>query len=77
MSIIRNTRRGLQKLLRGTGPTEVSDDTKDRPSIDLFDRSPEGIEEDTEMMESLRNQSVMVTGAGGSIGSALCHKIIR
>ena len=77
MSIIRNTRRGLQKILGGTGPTEVSDGTKDSPSTDLFDRSPEGNEEDTEMMESLRNQSVMVTGAGGSIGSALCHKIIR
>ena len=43
---------------------------------DLLGRDP--VEPDAELLERcIRNQAVMVTGAGGSIGSELCRQILR
>ncbi|CCN81687.1 mannosyl-transferase [Vibrio nigripulchritudo SFn27] len=50
-------------------------DVKDLDVADLLGRSP--VEPDTKLMEkNILGKSVMVTGAGGSIGSELCRQII-
>lgn len=43
---------------------------------DLLDRSPIAMEEDR-IRESIQGQPILVTGAGGSIGSELCRQLAR
>jgi FlaA1/EpsC-like NDP-sugar epimerase len=52
------------------------DDIRDVDVEDLLSRDPVA-PEDTLMQSSLLGKSVMVTGAGGSIGSELCRQILR
>jgi FlaA1/EpsC-like NDP-sugar epimerase len=51
-------------------------DIRDVDVEDLLSRDPVA-PEDTLMQSSLLGKSVMVTGAGGSIGSELCRQILR
>ena len=51
-------------------------DIRDLEIEDLLGRDPVSPEADV-LAESLRGKSVMVTGAGGSIGSELCRQIVR
>ncbi|MCC5795193.1 MAG: polysaccharide biosynthesis protein [Chromatiales bacterium] len=52
------------------------DELKEVEAVDLLGRDP--VPPDHELMAScIRGRSVMVTGAGGSIGSELCRQIIR
>jgi FlaA1/EpsC-like NDP-sugar epimerase len=77
MTIIRSVNKFLQTLLRGKDPEKFLHPTQERPLIDLFFRTTPCDGDDAELEQSLRSQSVMVTGAGGSIGSALCRRIIK
>jgi FlaA1/EpsC-like NDP-sugar epimerase len=52
------------------------DDIREVDVEDLLTRSPVA-PEDTLMQATLLGKSVMVTGAGGSIGSELCRQILR
>lgn len=52
------------------------DEIKDVDAVDLLGRDP--VPPDAELMAAcIRGKSVLVTGAGGSIGSELCRQIIR
>lgn len=52
------------------------DELKDVDAVDLLGRDP--VPPDDELLGAcIRGKSVMVTGAGGSIGSELCRQIIR
>ncbi|PSV22649.1 nucleoside-diphosphate sugar epimerase [Photobacterium leiognathi subsp. mandapamensis] len=52
------------------------DELRDVPIEDLLGRDP--VEPDTELLTAnILNKVVMVTGAGGSIGSELCRQIIK
>ena len=64
--------RGLISSKASTQSTKKSDVTFDRI---LGDHSLQL--ENPELMGSIKNRSIMVTGAGGSIGSALCRNILR
>ncbi|MCW5976532.1 MAG: polysaccharide biosynthesis protein [Bryobacteraceae bacterium] len=64
---------GLHQLLRGAG---LAGQVREVAVEDLLGRQPVRLEEET--IGSLLNGSVvMVTGAGGSIGSELCRQIAR
>jgi FlaA1/EpsC-like NDP-sugar epimerase len=60
-------------LISGTARVE---DIRDVDVEDLLNRAPVS-PEDTLMQATLLGKSVMVTGAGGSIGSELCRQILR
>jgi FlaA1/EpsC-like NDP-sugar epimerase len=64
---------GLAELLRGTS---VLQQIRDVRVEDLLPR--EAVElDDTEVRHLLEGEVVLVTGAAGSIGSELCHQILR
>ncbi|MBW0146830.1 nucleoside-diphosphate sugar epimerase/dehydratase [Marinobacter arenosus] len=64
---------GVQELISGQARIN---DIRDLELADLLGRDP--VEPDNAMVAaSLYQKSVMVTGAGGSIGSELCRQIIR
>ena len=54
----------------------VSDFSKDASFIGLIDRKPNDGDA-FHLSESIHGKTVLVTGAGGSIGSALCEELIR
>ncbi|WP_077530382.1 polysaccharide biosynthesis protein [Vreelandella utahensis] len=58
-----------------TGKARISD-VRDLDIDDLLGRDPVRYRNE-EVAESLSSRTVMVTGAGGSIGSELCRQIIR
>ena len=63
----------LEELTSGQIKVE---EIRDIQIEDLLGRDP--VEPDTRLMQSnISNKSVMVTGAGGSIGSELCRQIIQ
>ena len=64
---------GLADLLRGTS---VLQQIRDVRVEDLLPR--EAVElDDTEVQQLIEGEKVLVTGAAGSIGSELCHEILR
>jgi FlaA1/EpsC-like NDP-sugar epimerase len=64
---------GIAELLRDSG---VAHQIRDVRVEDLLPREPIEMDE-TEVSELLRDETVMVTGAAGSIGSVLCQQILR
>jgi FlaA1/EpsC-like NDP-sugar epimerase len=61
---------GLDELIRGKG----IGDLREIDPADLLERQP--VELDQGMVESeIRGKSVVITGAGGSIGSELCRQV--
>ena len=50
-------------------------DIKDLNIDDLLNR--EQVEPDDKLMKNIESKNVIVTGAGGSIGSELCRQIIK
>ena len=77
MTIIRTLSKVLQTLFRGRPSGHVPHPRHEHSPIDLISRTAPCDRDDSELEQSLRNRSVMVTGAGGSIGSALCRRIIK
>ncbi len=63
---------GLQKILNG----ELEVKPRDIKAEDLLGRETVNINE-IEIKDYLFNKTVLITGAGGSIGSALCRQIVR
>ncbi|PIQ90253.1 MAG: nucleoside-diphosphate sugar epimerase [Candidatus Omnitrophica bacterium CG11_big_fil_rev_8_21_14_0_20_41_12] len=63
---------GLQKILNG----ELEVKPREIKAEDLLGRETVNINE-KEIKDYLFNKTVLVTGAGGSIGSALCRQIVR
>jgi FlaA1/EpsC-like NDP-sugar epimerase len=63
----------FQELLNGTATV---DQLRDVPIDDLLGRESVVAKGDL-LGANIRNKIVMVTGAGGSIGSELCRQIIR
>ncbi|NWO04486.1 MAG: polysaccharide biosynthesis protein [Alteromonadaceae bacterium] len=64
---------GMSELVAGQ---KRINDIRDLEIEDLLGRDPVR-SDDTQVARTLRNKVVMVTGAGGSIGSELCRQIIR
>ena len=63
----------ISDILAGRAKVE---DIRDVDVADLLGRDP--VPPNTTLLDAcIRNQSVMVTGAGGSIGSELCRQIMR
>lgn len=63
---------GLQKIIDGS--LEIR--SRDVKPEDLLGRETVKVDEE-EISSYLKNKCVLITGAGGSIGSALCRQIIR
>lgn len=63
---------GLQKIIDGS----VEIKPRDVKPEDLLGRETVKVNEE-EIKSYIENKSVLVTGAGGSIGSALCRQILR
>jgi len=63
---------GLQKILNG----ELEVKPRDIKAEDLLGRETVNINE-KEIKDYLFNKTVLITGAGGSIGSSLCRQIVR
>jgi FlaA1/EpsC-like NDP-sugar epimerase len=64
---------GMAELLRDSG---FAHQIRDVRVEDLLPREPIEMDE-SEVSEVLRDETVMVTGAAGSIGSVLCQQIIK
>jgi FlaA1/EpsC-like NDP-sugar epimerase len=64
---------GIAELLRDSG---VAHQIRDVRVEDLLPREPIEMDE-SEVSDLLRDETVMVTGAAGSIGSVLCEQILR
>lgn len=64
---------GLIELAQGK--VTVSD-LRDLDVEDLLERNSVGINENLQLINNIKERIIMVTGAGGSIGSELCRQII-
>ncbi|MCT1516948.1 nucleoside-diphosphate sugar epimerase/dehydratase [Dietzia cercidiphylli] len=63
----------LDSMMRGR---VTADELREINVDDLLGRQPARLNQ-TQIAESLRGKRILVTGAGGSIGSELCRQIIR
>jgi FlaA1/EpsC-like NDP-sugar epimerase len=78
MPFIKKTTAMLQVLNRFFAPRKGSESSEELNVT--FDQILDGHDlllENQQLTASIRNRSIMVTGAGGSIGSALCRNILR
>jgi FlaA1/EpsC-like NDP-sugar epimerase len=66
----------LPSILEAASPTRALHDAREVDIADLLGRSPKEYPLET-YGEYLRGQVVLVTGAGGSIGSEICRQVAR
>lgn len=65
---------GLMEIMRGR---LLFGQAREIAMQDLLPRSPVSLESEADLNKCLRDKTVLVTGAGGSIGSELCRQIAR